>query len=103
MAANATILSWRPLSGRGGLVGYASVRFGSGLIVSEIGVFVRGERVWCAPPAKPLTKDGSPILDERGKPRWLPLIGFATHGVRSSWSRQIIAAIQRQYPEALPS
>jgi hypothetical protein len=39
------------------------------------------------------------VLDEAGKPHWQPLIEFTTHGVRSSWSRQVIAAVREEYPE----
>jgi hypothetical protein len=105
MAGPVVVLDWRPLrNGSGGLVGFVRVQFGSGLIIDEVRVFVRGGRTWCSPPARPMTtKTGEPLLNDRGKQGWAELVSFATHGVRSSWSRQILTALRQQFPDALPS
>jgi hypothetical protein len=78
------------------------VRFGSGLIVHEVGVYHAGSRIWCSPPSRPWVHNDALVRDPvNGKLKYSPLIEFSTHGVRSSWSRQILTALQEQHPEAL--
>jgi hypothetical protein len=104
MAGRLMILNWRPFVGRGGLIGFVRVQLQSGMIVDEVRVFVRGDQVWCSPPARALaTKTGEPLLDARGKQRWMELVSFINHGTRASFSRQVLAALRQQYPDALPS
>jgi hypothetical protein len=92
------LLEWRPLR-KNTLRGFAKVQFPSGVIIAEVGIHVAGSRAWASPPSRPWVKDNAVMLDEAGKPRWQPLIEFTTHGVRSSWSRQVIAAVREEYPE----
>jgi hypothetical protein len=99
--ARPRLLEWRPLR-KNTLRGFARVQFGSGLIVSEITVHVAGTKCWASPPSRPWLKDGAPVLDEKGKPRWQPLLDFSNHGVRSSWSRQVLAALREAEPGVLP-
>jgi hypothetical protein len=92
------LLEWRPLR-KNTLRGFAKVQFPSGVIIAEIGIHVAGSRAWASPPSRPWVKDNAVVLDAVGKPHWQPLIAFATHGVRSSWSRQVLAAVHEGYPE----
>ena len=91
------LLDWRPLH-KNTLVGFAKVRFSSGLTIGEIGVHRSGSRVWASPPARPWIEDGALVLDERGRPKYQSIIEFANHGVRSSWSRQVINALCEAHP-----
>jgi hypothetical protein len=100
-AGRVKALAWRPLR-RNSLAGFVKVQAASGLIFNEVAVHQVGSRVWCSPPSRPWLRDGALVLDEAGKPRWQPLIEFATHGVRSSWSRQIVRALVEAFPDALP-
>jgi hypothetical protein len=97
----ARLLAWRPLR-KGSLLGFAKVQFSSGLIIDEITVHAAGTRVWAGPPARPWLRDGAPVLDEKCKPKWQPLVDFSTHGVRSSWTRQVITAVREAQPDVLP-
>ena len=99
--ASARLLDWRPVQ-RNTLLGFARVQFGSGLIVSEIAIHVAGSRAWAQPPARAWIEDNKLILTETGRPRWQPIIDFANHGVRASWSRQVLAALREARPEVLP-
>jgi hypothetical protein len=92
------LLEWRPLR-KNTLRGFAKVQFLSGVIIAEIGIHVAGSRAWASPPSRPWVQDNAVVLGEAGKPRWQPLIEFATDGVRSSWSRQVLAAVREGHPE----
>lgn len=95
------ILDFRPVR-KGSLRGFLSVQLPSGLIVREVGVHIAGSKSWCAPPARPWMRGTELITDAAtGKLKWQPLIDFSTHGVRSSWSRQILRALNEAYPEVL--
>jgi hypothetical protein len=58
--------------------------------------------VWAAPPGKPwIGDDGELVRLPDGKPRYVKVISFVSHGCRSRWSRAIIKAVPEQYPELL--
>jgi hypothetical protein len=99
MSAPVRILAWRPLR-KGSLLGFAAVQFSSGLQINEIGVFRSGSRRWANPPGLPWIKDGAVVRDLLGKIKYSPAITFFNHGVQSSWSRQVIAAMEAEHPEA---
>ena len=92
------LLDWRPIS-KHSLIGFAKVQFSSGLTISEIAVHRSGSRVWAAPPARPWIEDNTLVRDARGKPRYQPLIEFASHGVRASWSRQVVNVVREAHPD----
>jgi hypothetical protein len=100
-AVHARLLDWRPLR-KGTLIGFAKVQFPTGLIVSEIAIHVAGSRIWASPPSRPWPKNNAVVVDEAGKPRYSAVIDFVTHGVRSSWSRQVLAALRDEHPDLLP-
>jgi hypothetical protein len=95
------LLDWRPLH-KNTLVGIAKVRFSSGLTIAEITVHRSGSRVWASPPARPWIENGALVIDERGRPRYQQIIEFANHGVRASWSRQVINALCEAHPDLFP-
>jgi hypothetical protein len=99
--ARPKLLEWRPLR-KNTLIGFAKLQFASGLIVSEIAVHVAGSRIWASPPSRPWLKDNVVVLDKAGKPRFSPVIDFATHGLRSSWSRLVLTALRETHPELFP-
>lgn len=97
------ILEWRPLE-KNSLRGFCKVQFPSGLVIAEIGIHVAGSKAWASPPSRPmLDRDGVALRDADGKIRYSPTITFFNHGTRTSWSRQIIAALHIAHPEVLPS
>jgi hypothetical protein len=99
--ASVLVLAFKPMRTGTSLRGFASVRFGSGLEMYDVAIHVRGSRQWSSPPARPFTRDGAVIADEvTGKAKWQPLIGFSSHAVRASWSRQILKAVRAAHPEA---
>jgi hypothetical protein len=97
----AHLLNWRQVT-KSSLRGFADVQFASGLILREIAVHVAGSRAWASPPSRQWVKDNAVVFDETtGKAKWECLIDFANHGTRASWSRQVIAAVREEHPEAL--
>lgn len=92
------LLHWRPQS-KNSLLGFARVQFSSGLVISEIAIHRAGSRVWAAPPARPMLDGHALMRDDRGKAKYQQLISFANHGVRSSWSRQVLKAVADAHPD----
>jgi hypothetical protein len=94
---------FRPLLKGASLRGFAKVRFGSGLVISDIGVHAMGEKQWASPPSRPMVDaSGTVLRDEKGKTRYQPLITFETPAIRASWTRLVLAAVRVGYPDALP-
>ena len=81
------------------------IEFPSGLIINDVTLHTNSGKCWAAPPGKPWVKDGSAVIDEAtGKAKYLPVVDFATHGVRRAWSAQIVHAMRSAHPElALPT
>lgn len=93
----AKLIDWRPMN-KNSLLGFAKVQFSSGLIIAEIAVHRSGSRLWAQPPSRPWIENNALVIDERGKPKYTPLISFAHHGVQASWSRQVLRALRESHP-----
>jgi hypothetical protein len=94
----ARLLDWRPLH-KSTLIGFAKIQFSSGLTIAEIAVHRAGSRMWAAPPSRPWLDNNALVLDDRGRPKYQPIISFANHGVQSSWSRQVLKALREEHPD----
>lgn len=92
------LLKWRAVA-KNTLMGFADVQFSSGLIIHEIAVHQSGSRVWATPPSRPWLENDLLVRDERGRPRYQPIITFANHGVQASWSRQVLRAVRAVHPD----
>jgi hypothetical protein len=100
-AAAAICTEWRPI-GKNSLRGAATIQFASGLILCEILVFAARGKRWAMPPSRPMVdRDGRPVKDGNGKPRYVQLIDFVDKTARSRWSEAVIAAIAGAFPDAL--
>ena len=95
------ILDWRPLR-KNRLLGFAKVRFPSGMIIADVPVLTGERGFWASPPSKPqIGSDGVVIKDSStGKVRYTPLIDFASREHRNRWSQAVVDALQTSHPEA---
>jgi hypothetical protein len=95
---------FKPLVKGASLRGFARVRFGSGLVISDIAIHRQGDSEWASPPSRPMVgADGSVLKDAKGKVRYQALITFETPAHRALWTRVVLAAVRAAaYPDALP-
>jgi hypothetical protein len=94
-----TCTLWKPMR-RNSLLGFATVAMSSGLVLHEIAINTSRGAIWAAPPAKPrLDKDGRQILLD-GKRQWDQVVSFRSKALRDTWSAQVVAAVERAYPDA---
>jgi hypothetical protein len=62
---------------RNSLLGFAKIRFGSGVIIGDVACHHAGSRLWASPPSMPWVKAGQLVIDEAtGKPKYFPIISF---------------------------
>jgi hypothetical protein len=95
------IEEFRPVL-KNSLRGFCRVRLPSGLVVREVGLHALAGRAWASPPARPMTtKTGTILLDDHGKTRWQPLVGFVSKTIRDKWSEQVVGAVREAFPDAL--
>lgn len=100
-AAPTLILKWRPHR-QNTLRGFARAQMSSGMIIDDIQVHQAGSKTWANPPSSPrLDANGVAVRGERNKIRYDRTVSFFNHGTEASWSRQVIAALRAQHPEAL--
>lgn len=95
------ILEWKAIT-KGSLLGFAKVQFPSGVIFIACGIYTGHGRVWASPAGKPMLRDGVAMRDQDDKIKWEKVVDFASREVRNRWSDTVIAALRRDYPDALP-
>jgi len=95
------IIDWRPLT-KNSLRGFAKIEMPSGMLIAEIAILTGDRGPWASPPSKPMIgRDGAPMLDSKGKPRYSQFIEFASKELRDKWSAAVIEALTEVNPEAL--
>jgi DNA-binding cell septation regulator SpoVG len=101
---NAIVIEdWKPMR-RGALLGFARVRFPSGMIVHDVTILTGERGAWASPPSKPMvTRDGTAMKDAAGKIRYSPVIEFTDKPTRTRWSNAVLEAMRAAHPEAFAS
>jgi len=91
---------WRPIDNAGALVGRATVELpGVGLHISDIAIFVGkdGNR-WSQLPAElQRDRDGQPLRDDRGKPKYRSALRWRDRDLQERFSRALIQAIEQRH------
>ena len=99
MSGTMKILEWRPMR-RNSLLGFVKVELPSGRILAEVAIMAGDRGEWASPPSKPLIgRDGAPMKDAGGKPRYVPLVSFASKELRDRFSTSVIEALRATRPE----
>ncbi len=93
MSGGFVIKEWKPI-GAGALVGVAQVELPSGLILS-LGVFESHGKRWCAMSMVLTGRDGAPLRDDNGKPRYEQLLRWKDAATRDRFHRALFEAIDR--------
>jgi hypothetical protein len=105
-SASTTIRRWQPYRNAAGTIyGFIDVERASGLVINGIKLMVgHAGKYWVAPPAvQQRDKDGAIRLDAGGKATWEAVVAFASREARDRFNECVLAALQRQHPEALSS
>ena len=94
---------WKPV-GRNTLLGFCRVRLPSGMILHDVAVHTKNGKFWASPSSKPrLGRDGLQMTDPTtGKLLWTPVVAFETKQIGDRFSAQVIEALRRAFPSALP-
>ena len=94
---------WTPV-GRNTLLGFVRIRLPSGMILHDVAVHMSHGKVWATPAGKPrLGRDGLQMTDlTTGKLLWTPTVTSETKQISDRFSAQVIEALRRAFPNALP-
>jgi hypothetical protein len=94
---------WKAV-GRNTLLGFCRVRLPSGMVLHDVAVHSKNGKLWATPAGKPrLGRDGLQMTDPTtGKLLWSPIVGFETKALSDRFSAQIIEALRRAFPTAMP-
>ena len=96
-----SLLARKPIAS-GTLRGFAVVRIGKALKISDVAVHTGNGRRWAHLPAKPaLDRDGSARRDDRGKVKYIPIIEWLDKTHADWFSNAVIEAVEREHPHAL--
>jgi hypothetical protein len=88
------LLDWRRVD-KGALVGWATIMLPSGLQITDIGIFQRGDDRWASLPSEQMRDpSGQVIRDERGKVRYRSPLKWSTRELQEGFSRAVIEAIE---------
>jgi hypothetical protein len=98
---NIRCVDWRPLH-KNTLCGFASIRIAElDLVVHDVAVHAKGDRLWAQLPARPWIKDGAVVTGDDGKVQYSPILEFSRPEVREAFSRAVIRAVSERFPNAL--
>jgi hypothetical protein len=98
-----SLLTWKPMQ-RNSLRGFARIRLGRSLIISDVAIHCAHGRRWAQAPAKPqLDKDGNAKRDEKGKIAYVPVVEWTDREAADRFSEAVIAAVEREYPNQTTS
>jgi hypothetical protein len=100
----AKIRRWNPHRNPAGtMLGFITVELPSGMIINNCKLMVgpAGKHWIGLPTVKQIDKDGTPKLDEKGKPQWSPIVEIPDRHTRERFTALILDALRRQHPDAL--
>jgi hypothetical protein len=90
------LLDWRPMI-RGALRGSATVQLGRSLKITDVPVLCSNGKFWVLMPGKPLIADGKVFLDDRGRQRYVQVLGWTDKTTAERFSAAVIAAVRREH------
>ena len=89
---------------RNSLRGFARVRLGKTLIISDVAVHCSHGKRWAQLPSKPqLDRDGNPKRNEAGKIAYVPILEWTDRDAADRFSEAVIGAVERENPGATES
>jgi hypothetical protein len=91
------LLEWRPLK-RNSLRGFATIRLGKFLKISDIAIHASHGRRWAQLPSKPQVENGVHVKDQNGKPKWVPILSWTERDVGDRFSEALIRGIEAKHP-----
>jgi hypothetical protein len=94
------LVDWKPVR-RGMMRGFAKVLLGRSLMIADVVVHSRDGKAWAQLPTKPLVVDGKHARDSNGRPRYQPLLEWASDTARNRFSAAVVAAVREADPGAL--
>src|SRR5262249_41611042 len=103
-APPAKILPWfASPNAAGTMLGFVDARLPSGMVIHDMKLLKGSNgKLFIPPPSvKQTNKDGSPRLDAKGKQQWTPMVSFADRAASDRFRDLILAALERDHPEAL--
>jgi hypothetical protein len=94
------LLEWRSVK-KNSLRGFAKIRIGKAMVVTDVTVNVSHGRRWASFPAKPIIlADGTAKRDDKGKIVYIPLISWTDKETADKFSESVIQAVEREHPGA---
>ena len=74
------------------------------MILSDVAVHMKNGKFWASPASKPrLGRDGTQMRDPiTDKTLWTPIVSFETKQLADRFSAQVVEAVRRAVPDALP-
>jgi hypothetical protein len=92
---------WRALR-KNTLIGFATVEIREmRLVVHDVSVHRKGDRLWAALPSRPWVKNGARVTDADGKTRYSVLFEFIDKPTGDAFSKAVLRAISERFPDAL--
>jgi hypothetical protein len=97
MAEFLSLLEWKPLA-RNSLRGFATVRLGRALKISDISVHNSNGKRWASLPSKPQISGDSVQKDANGKIRYVPILQWLDREAADRFSNAVIEAVEALHP-----
>jgi len=95
--ARVILRDFRPVC-RNTLRGFAVVEVPPGLVIENVSLHKKGDRIWVSLPARPLLDaEGRHMIDADGKKRYAPLLNWTSRELADRFSRAVIDLVRRNH------
>jgi hypothetical protein len=93
-----SLLSWKPVQ-RNSLRGFASVRLGRALKISDVAIHCSHGTRYVQLPSKPMidTASGTILRNDKGKVRYVPLLEWLDKADAVKFAQAVIEAVEREH------
>ena len=97
------IVKFAPLASAGSALAFIDVETPAGMVIRDMKLMrgPNGEHWVATPSIKETDRDGNPIMNDRGRPRYREFIAFRNRQTRDRFSGAVIEAVRAAHPEVL--
>ena len=99
-ATQMKIIKFSVVADAGSTMAFLDLELPSGMILQDLRLMRGPSGPWVAMSStKQLDRDGNPVLDPNGKPKWRNHIDFRDRATRDRFSAAVLDAIRREHPD----
>jgi hypothetical protein len=93
------LTAFKPLR-KGSLLGFASVRLPSGLLISDCPVNTSHGKFWASLPSRPVIDKEGRHVERDGKKQYAAILSWSDRETADAWSARVVELVHEHHPSA---